>query len=690
MKKFNPLQNSVAIFVIAIVLLIIIPLPAWLLDVMFILNLAISVIILLTTMYIEEPLEFSIFPSLLLITTVFRLALNVAATRRILFMQGDAGQVIRTFGEFVIQGNAVIGLVIFLIIVLAQFIVITKGSERVAEVSARFTLDAMPGKQMAIDADLNSGLIDEGEARVRRLKVQQEADFFGAMDGATKFVKGDAIISIVITFINLLGGIVMGFLSGMGDFNAIMDVYATATIGNGLMSQIPSLLISVATGMVVTRSGTVSLNTAVAKQFISQPIALIISGVVMLLLIFINFPPIQVLLVSGALITLGVVLMQKNKKLVPAAEGPPVETAATEEVTSEASYYRNIDNVYNLLNIEQIEMEFGYSLLPLVDEASGGTFVDRVVMFRKQFAQEMGMVIPSVRLKDSGQLNPNQYAIRFKGEQVALGDVLVDHYLALAPSDDAEPVDGIEAIEPAFGIPAKWISEDKKPKAELAGYTLVDPTSVIITHLAEIIRQHANELLTRQEVNNMLSNLRKTNETIVEDTVPGIITVSDLQKTLCNLLREGVPIRDLETILETLGDYGNAVKDTDMLTEYVRQALRRTISHRFAEAGQLKVITLDAHIENMIMNAVKKMEGGSYLALEPDIIQAIISASNEQIDQIRDLVQSIIILTSPIVRVYFKKLIDQFYPRVTVLSFNEIDTDIQIQALGNISIDIKK
>ncbi|MDL2327182.1 flagellar biosynthesis protein FlhA [Ruminococcaceae bacterium OttesenSCG-928-A11] len=687
MKRFNLAQNIVVILVVAVVLFIIMPLPPAFLDVMFIVNLAISFIVLVITMYIKEPLEFSIFPSVLLITTVLRLSLNVAATRRILFADGDAGAVIRAFGMFVIQENVIIGIVIFLIIVIAQYMVITKGSERVAEVSARFTLDAMPGKQMAIDADLNSGLIDEPEARARREKIQNEADFFGSMDGATKFVKGDSMISIVITFINLIGGAVMGMIAGQGDFQTILDIYGTAAVGNGLLSQIPSLLISVATGMVVTRaSNDEALAGAVGKQLTSQPMALIIAGAVISLLVFIGFPVLPCLIAGIGLIVLGVMTMRQRNAVLAPADGPmPDETAPVEEVTSEASYYRNIENVYGLLTVEQIEMEFGYSLLPLVDEASGGSFVDRVVMFRKQFAQEMGMVIPSVRLKDSGQLNPNQYTIRFKGEQVATGDVLIDHYLALSPGDMAEPVDGIDAIEPAFGIPAKWISEDKRAKAELAGYTLVDPTSVIITHLAEVIRQHAHELLNRQEVNNMLANLRKTNETVVEDTIPNIIAVGDLQKVLGNLLREGVPIRDLETIIETLGDYGAAVKDTDMLTEYVRQALRRTISHRFSEAGQLKVITLDAAIENIIMGAVKKMDGGSYLALEPDVIQSIIAAANEQIEKVRELVQTTIVLTSPIVRVYFKKLIDQFYPRVTVLSFNEIDTDIQIQALGNIS-----
>ena len=574
-----------------------------------------------------------------------------------------------TFGRFVIGGNVVVGMIIFLIIVLMQFIVITKGSERVAEVSARFTLDAMPGKQMAIDADLNSGLIDEQQAKLRREKIQREADFFGSMDGASKFVKGDAILSIVVTLINLIGGVIIGFLNNVGNFQTILQIYSTATVGDGLMSQIPSLLISVATGMIVTRAASKeNLNTDVTGQFSSQPRVLVIAGIIMLGMIAIGFPVLQVCVVSGVLITVGLLLMRAQKTSAKPGEEAPQEElpSTTEEVTSEAAYYRDIDHVYGLLNVEQIEMEFGYSLIPLVDEAGGG--------------------IPSVRLKDSGQLNPNQYTIKFKGEQVAMGDVLMDHYLALAPSETAEAIEGIETVEPAFGIPAKWISEDKKAKAELAGYTLIDPTSVIITHLSEVVRRHAYELLNRQEVNNILANLRKTNEALVNDIIPGIISVSELQKVLCNLLREGVPIRDIETVLETLGDFGTTLHDADMLTEYVRQALKRTISHRFAEAGQLKVITLDAQIENMIMGSVKKMDNGSYLALEPQIIQNIMSATTDQVNKIKDLVQNTIILTSPIVRVYFKKLVDQFYPNIVVLSFNEVDTDIQIQALGNISI----
>ena len=679
------LSNTVSAFVFVIVLVLIIPVEPVIMDFLFIINLTVSFIILFTTMYIKEPLEFSIFPPLLLITTLFRLALNVASTKNILGEDGYAGEVIKTFGEFVIQGDIIIGLVVFLIIVLVQFIVITKGSERVAEVAARFTLDAMPGKQMAIDADLSSGLIDEDQARSRRLKIQREADFFGSMDGASKFVKGDAIMSIIVTFINLVGGIIMGFVNKVGTFSEIMEIYSTSTVGDGLMSQIPALLISIATGMIVTRSASdFNLNTDVIRQFVSQPTVLIMAGLALSTLSLIGFPVIQVLSVSGVLITIGVVTLRKQKELVEVSTEDKFEPI--EEIASEVSYYKNIDNVYGLLNVEQIEMEFGYSLLPLVDEASGGSFLDRVVMFRKQFAIEMGMVIPSVKLKDSGQLNPNQYLIKLRGEEVASGDVLTDHYLAFAPSETEDDIDGIDTIEPAFKIPAKWISEDRKLKAELAGYTLIDPTSVIITHLSEVIKAHAHELLTRQEMNNMIDNLKKTNETLVSETIPAIVSISIFQKIVCNLLREAVPVKDLETILETVADYGSTVKDTDMLTEYTRQSLKRTITHKFAEADQLKVISLDARVEDLIMGAVKKIDSGSYLALDPQTIQKIVVATTREVDKIKDLVQTPIILTSPIVRIYFKKLVDQFYPTVVVLSFNEMDSAIQIQSLGNISI----
>lgn len=679
------LNNIVAIFVIVIVALLIVPLSTPFLDFMFIMNLAISLVILLMTMYVKETLDLSLFPSLLLVTTLLRLGLNVSSTRSILTNGGYAGEVVKTFGQFVIRGDVVVGLVIFLIIVLVQFIVITKGAERVAEVSARFTLDAMPGKQMAIDADLSSGLIDEEQARVRRTKIQKEADFFGAMDGASKFVKGDAIISIVITLVNLIGGVVIGFMAG-GDLATVMTTYSTSTVGDGLMSQIPALLISVATGILVTRSTSdADLNTDVLQQFSGQPVVLMIAGAALPLLILIGFPPIQVLMISAALIAGGILIQRKKTQAVPEAEeAPPV----LEEVTSEVEYYKNLDNVYALLSVDPISVEVGYSLLPLVDQNSGGHFMDRIVMLRKQFADEMGIVIPPVRMRDSSQLNPNQYEVRLKGESVAVGEVLVDHYLALSPGDvpEAEAIDGIDTIEPAFGMPAKWISEDKKIKAEMAGYTLIDATSVIITHLSELIRAHAFELLTRQEVKKMLENLKKNNPAIVEDTVPALISQNELQKVLKNLLRENIPISDMETILETLADYAPTVKDSDMLTEYVRQALKRTITHRFSEAGQMKVLSLDSEIENKIINSVKKMEGGAYLALDPNTIQSIVSATTEKVTEMRRLVQVPIILTSPIVRIYYKKLLDQFCPDVVVLSFNDVDSSVQIQSLGVISI----
>lgn len=688
MKRLTKLlSNIVAVFVVLVVFLIIVPLPTFVLDFMFVLQLGLSLIILLSTLYIKETLEFSVFPTILLITTLLRLGLNISSTRSILTNGGYAGEIVKAFGDFVIKGDVVVGLIIYLIIVLVQFLVITKGSERVAEVSARFTLDAMPGKQMAIDADLSAGLIDEKEARKRRSKIQREADFFGSMDGASKFVKGDSIMSIVVTLINLIGGIIVGLITGVGDIGTIMQIYSTATVGDGLMSQIPALLISVASGMMVTRSASENnINTDIGRQFLSQPKVLIISAITLECLIIIGFPVLQTTILAIILLVGGILLLRAEKNAVSElAEGESAEVS--EEIQSEASFYRNVENLYGLLNVEQVKIEFGYSLIPLVDESSGGSFLDRVVMFRKQFALDMGFIIPPVQLKDSGLLNPNQYVIFIKGEQVAGGDVLVDHYLGLAPSEEEDVIDGIEVVEPAFGIQAKWISEDKKVKAELLGYTLIDPTSVIITHLSEIVKAHAHELLNRQEVNNMLENLKKTNAVIVNEIIPNIVSVSDLQKVLCKLLEEKVPIRDLETILETMADFAPKIKDIDMLTEYVRQSLKRTISRKFSEAGQIKAVTLDASIENSIMSAIKKMDGGSYLALDQPTIHKIITATTKELDNIRDLVNELVVITSPVIRVYFKKLVNQFYQNVNVLSFSEIDNDIQIQALGNIVIE---
>lgn len=688
------LENVFAVFVITIILALVVPLNSILggalLDFLLLVNIGLSLVILLITMYIKEALEFSIFPTILLITTVFRLALNVSTTRGIL-STGYAGEVIETFGNFVMGGDAIVGFIIFIIIVLVNFLVITKGSERVSEVAARFTLDAMPGKQMAIDADLNAGAITDEQAKIRRANVQREADFFGAMDGATKFVKGDAIISIITALINLIGGAVIGMING-GDFNTVIATYSLATVGDGLCSQIPSLLISVATGMVVTRTAsTGSFNEDVKSQFTQNPTVIIITGAVMIVLMLIpGFPKPILFMLGAALIAAGIYLARQKKRVMAAAAEAEakkkLDEAKQAAPSGDSDYYRDIDNVFKLLSVEQIEMEFGYSLLHLVDERSGGNFIERVVLFRKQFALDMGMVIPSVRMRDNPEINPNQYVIKIKGEEVARGEILVDHYLALDNGDVTSPVDGIDTIEPAFGIPARWISEDKKVMADVAGYTLIDPVSVMITHLSEIIRKHCHEILTRQDVKTMVENIKKANPTIVEDLIPSVVSYGYLQKVLAMLLKEGIPIRDMETILEALSDHSSAMKDIDIMVEYVRQALKRTVTRRFAEANSLRVITIDPRIEDMIVASVKKSDQGSYLSMDPETIQKIVARTTDEVNKIKDVIPTVIVLTSPIVRVYFKKMIDQFIPGLTVLSYSEIDGTTQIQSVGNIAM----
>lgn len=682
------MNNMVTVFVILAIFLIIIPLPTWLLDMLFVVNIALSLVILLITMYIKEPLEFSIFPSMLLITTIFRLGLNISSTRLILFQQGYAGQIVKAFGQFVMKGNALIGFIVFILITVVQMLVVTKGAERVAEVTARFTLDAMPGKQMAIDADLNSGIINEDEAKLRRAKIQRESDFFGAMDGASKFVKGDATFSIVAAIVNLLGGAVVGLVFDNMEFSSVLSTYTISTVGDGLCSQIPALLISTAMGMIVTRSASEdSLNIDIKNQFTAQPLVLIIAGIVMFVMMLIpGFPKIQLIVLGGILLALGIMLMRTQKSLAAETDAAVQEMADNREALSEMEYYKDIDNVYKLLNVEPIEMEFGYSLIPLADESAGGTLIERVVIFRKQFAMDMGMVFPSVRMTDNQHINPNQYVIKIKGEVVAQAEILMDHYLALDSGNVTKEIDGIDTVEPAFNIPAKWISEQNKLRAEIAGYTLIDPTSVIITHLSEIIKNYAHELLSRQDVKTMLDKLKQTNPAIVDDIVPNVVSPAYLQKVLCLLLKESVPIRDLQTILETISDNQHNMKDIDITTEYVRQALKRTITRRFSDGGQIRVLTLDTETENKIVASVKKSEQGSYLAMDPQTIQQLISSLNEQIDRVKDVIPMPIVLTSPIVRIYFKKLIDQFIPNVTVLSFSEIDNSVQIQAVGNIAL----
>lgn len=680
---------SIVLAVVVIVLFLILPLPPAMLDVMIIINISLSIMILMITMTIREALEFSIFPSLLLVTTLLRIGLNVSSTRLILSNAGYAGVVIKSFGSLITQGNLAIGIVIYLIIVLVQFIVITKGAERVSEVAARFTLDAMPGKQMAIDADLSSGIINEQEARSRRAKIQREADFYGAMDGATKIVKGDTIMSLIITVINFVGGIVTGMLIGGGDLSSVLDTYTTATIGDGLVSELPALMISTATGMIVTRSvSDENLNTDVIQQFRSQPRAILSTGVILLLLgLFPGTPTVPLLLVGAVLTLVGYfisrhmkaeaqqqALAEQAKEELPAA--PPAET----------DYFKDISHVYDLLAVEPIEMEFGYSLIPLVDEGSGGKMISRIVIFRRQYAQEMGFVIPSIRLRDGASLGTNQYVIKIRGEEVARGEILVDYYLALQPANPTGEIDGIETVEPAYGIPSRWILPENKEMAEIYGYTVITPLTVMLTHLSETVKKYAYELLNRSETIQLVENLKKTEPDLVAEAVPNVISYATLEKILRSLLREGVPIKDLGTILETAVEAWGTTHDLDMVTEQVRGALSRTITRKFCQDGQLRVVTLDAEVEKKVLASLTKNEHGTYLALGPDVMQQIVSQLGELRQKFNELSQTPVVLTSQIIRVYLSRMIAQFYPDVYVLSFSEITNQVQIQAIGNITL----
>ncbi|MCI9294222.1 MAG: flagellar biosynthesis protein FlhA [Lawsonibacter sp.] len=690
-------QNSIALMVVVIVLFLIVPLHPALLDILIITNISLSIVILMVTMTISEALEFSIFPSLLLITTLFRLGLNVSTTRAILGFDGSGAgaspgtPVIQIFGQLITQGNIVLGIIIFFIIVLVQFIVITKGAERVAEVAARFTLDAMPGKQMAIDADLSSGLINEQQARERRSKIQREADFYGAMDGATKIVKGDATMSLIITAVNLIGGIIIGSMNGVGDLGTVAQTYSIATIGDGLVSQLPALMISTATGMIVTRSVSEgSLNSDVIEQFARQPRAILTAGAVLIILGIIPGTPTVPLLVVGVGLVVFGYLMSGRLERQEAAEMVQPEAPAQADMTavpSETDYYKDINNVYGLLTVDPIEMEFGYSLIPLVDESSGGKLISRIVIFRRQYAQDMGFVIPSIRLHDSSALGTNQYVVKIKGEEVARGEILVDYYLALEPVSPGGEIDGIETVEPAYGIPSRWILPENKEMAEIYGYTVIDPLSVMQTHLSEVVRRHAYELLGRAEVIQLVENLKKSAPELVEEAVPNVLSYANLERILRSLLKEGVPVRDLGTILETAVDSLATTKDLDMVTENIRVALSRTITRRFCEHGQLRVVTLDAEVEKRVISSLSKNEQGIYLAMGPDLMQQIVNQLADYLRKFNDLSQTPIVLTSQVIRIYLSRMLSQFYPGVYVLSFNEITSDVQIQSLGNITLE---
>lgn len=671
-------DTTLPIIIICVVLAFIVPLPGAIIDVLLALNIMVSVIILLNTIYMKEALQFSIFPSLIVITTIFRLALNVS-TSRLILGKGSAGSVIDGFGRFVGGNDLVVGFVIFILITLVNFLVITRGSERVAEVAARFTLDAMPGKQMAIDADLNSGLIDEAEAKERRKNIQREADFYGSMDGASKFVKSDAIMGIIITLINIIGGLIIGMVSRGDTLSEALSTYAILTIGDGLVSQIPALMISTATSFIVTRAASESdLSSDFLKQVFSNPKVLYFaSGLSAVLALFL--PTIPFLLLAAILAFIGYGISKQQ------VEDQKQQEVMVEE--SEVEEIRKPENVVSLLHVDPIELEFGYGIIPLADVNQGGDLLDRVVMIRRQLALEYGMIVPIIRLRDNIQLAPNEYRIKIKGVEVARGDMILDNYLAMNPGTVEEEIDGIKTTEPAFGLPAIWITEDQRDRAEMLGYTVVDSPSVIATHLTEVIKKYAHELIGRQEVQTLLDNVKQSFPVIVDELIPKLMTVGEVQKVLANLLKEGVSIRDMVTILETLADYAPVTHDTDMLTEYVRQALGRAISKQFfTDQKSSSVITLDPKLEQLIMDSLQKTETGTYISLDPNVTNTVLGSLSKQVQKLLQLGQQPIVLASPVVRLYFKRLTDQAIPDLIVLSYNELDPNLEIQSVGVVSV----
>ncbi|ATF14159.1 flagellar biosynthesis protein FlhA [Brevibacillus sp. HB1.2] len=668
------------LFVISIVVMMVIPLPSALLDLLLILNISLALTILLVSMYTKETLEFSIFPTVLLITTLFRLALNVSTTRNIL-SHGEGGKVIETFGSFVVGGNQVVGFVVFLILIIIQFIVITKGSERVAEVAARFTLDAMPGKQMSIDADLNAGMITEADARVRRKKIENEADFYGAMDGASKFVKGDAIAGIIIFIVNIIGGFIIGMLIHDMSFAESASRFTTMSVGDALVSQIPALLISTAAGIIVTRSTSgEGLGEDIVKQMFSFPRLLyIVAGCMLLLGLFTPIGILPVLPVCG-IMGFAAWKMEKNQKMQIQESADQVEEQQLEEV-------RSPESVVNLLQVDPIEFEFGYGLIPLADVKQGGDLLDRVIMIRRQIALEMGIVVPVIRIRDNIQLRPNEYMIKIKGNQVAKGEIMLDHYLAMSPGIEDDSIVGIETVEPAFGLPALWVTEENKEIAELSGYTVVDPPSVVATHLTEVIKRHAHELLGRQETRALIDNVRETAPVLVDELIPSMLAIGDVQKVLQKLLREKVSVRNLNVILEALADQALYTKDPDVLTEYVRQAMARQITLQFTEPGQpLRVLTAGAGLEKAISERVEQSEQGSYLAMDPETSQRIFQNMSTEVSKMINSGQQPIILSSPAVRMYLRQLVDRMMPDVPVLSYSELEPHVEVQSVGMVNI----
>ncbi|WP_371017856.1 flagellar biosynthesis protein FlhA [Pseudalkalibacillus sp. JSM 102089] len=670
---------AVLVSVIMIVIMMVIPFPPLLLDFLIMLNISLALTIILVAMNTKEALQFSIFPSLLLLTTLFRLGLNVSTTRSILTNK-TGGQVIETFGSFVVGGSVVIGLLVFLILVIIQFIVITKGSERVAEVGARFTLDAMPGKQMSIDADLNAGMISDRDAKERRQKIEREADFYGAMDGASKFVKGDAIAGIVITLINIIGGLIIGMVVHGMPVGDAATTFTLLSIGDGLVSQIPALLISTATGIVVTRAASDgNLGSDITAQIFAYPKLLYVVGAVITLLgLATPINPLLTFPIAGLLVY-GGWMMQKNLD-----QTKEVELAAGQEEVEEM---KKPESVTSLLQVDPIEFEFGYGLIPLADQKQGGDLLDRVIMIRRQIALEFGIVVPVIRIRDNIQLEPNEYVIKIKGNRVAGGEVLLNQYLAMSSGLEDETISGIETVEPAFGLPALWVTEEMKDRAELSGYTIVDPPSVVSTHLTEVIKRHAHELLSRQEVKHLLDNVRESSPAVLEELIPNILTIGDVQKVLMRLLKEKVSIRSLDMILESLADNGVRTKDTDVLAEYVRQSLSRQITSQVAVPGEaVKVLTAGARLEKRFAESVQQSDQGSYLALDPETSQAIYQEVLQQVSRLQQSGIQPILLTSPAIRMYLRQFLERYMPELMILSYSELEPDVEVQSVGVINL----
>ncbi len=669
----------IAVTLVMIVIMMIIPLPTPLLDLLICLNITIALVVIMSAIYNEEALDLSVFPSLLLVTTLFRLALNISSTRLIL-INGYAGEVITAFGNFVVGGNPVVGFIMFIILVIINFIVITKGSERVAEVSARFTLDAMPGKQMAIDADLNQGAITDEEAKVRRTKIQREADFFGAMDGASKFVKGDAIAAIIIMLINIGGGFVIGMAQKDMDAATALQTYTLLTVGEGLVSQIPALLISTATGIIVTRAASEgNLGSDIVKQlFNNERIFFINAGILLMLSIVPGLPGIPF---ASLAIICGFIGYSLHRK-----------TTVTEEVQEEQAQVKEKaeatrpENIISLLQVDPMELEIGYSLIPLVDTGQGGDLLDRIVMIRRQCALELGLVVPTIRIRDNIQIKPNAYIIKLKGMEIARGELMLDHFLAMNSGTVFEEIPGIETVEPAFGLPALWIPESEREQAELNGYTVVDAVSVLATHLTEVIKQHAAEILGRQETQNLIDNLAKTHQSLVDEVVPELLGIGEIQKVLANLLNERISIRDMATIMEVLADYARATKDTEILTEYVRHAMGRQITQQVVQGNVLPCVTLDPALENRIVGSIQRTDHGSYVSLDPDSMRRMISSLTAEVDKLANQGYPAVILTSPAVRLYFRKLVERSVQGLVIVSHAEIDQSVEIQILGVVRI----